>query len=247
MIGGAADIAFTNTLTFSDAVAKGMPLEAVAAAEVYDSAAPLIRLLTLPNSPIANAADLNGKTIGVPGLHDEAWIATMAWVDEHGGDSKTLHFVEIPPTLMQSALRAGRVDAVTIFDPFAAQMVASGMRTLGDPGGAFASRYMDTEWVAKRSWLAAHPVAAARFERVMSAASAYCTAHFKQLVPFMATFSKMPVASLEASAPEQYGRRVRAALLQPVIDEAVKYNHIKPFLASQVIFHAPEVSTSTGS
>jgi len=42
-----------------------------------------------------NAADLNGKTIGVNGLRDLQQLCAMSWVDKHGGDSKTLHFIEV--------------------------------------------------------------------------------------------------------------------------------------------------------
>lgn len=238
VIGGAVDIGFTNSMTLTNAVGKGIRLEAVAGADEYNSAAPDVRILTLPNSPIASAADLDGKTIGVPGLHDEATISTMAWVDRHGGDSKTLRFIEIPPTVMDAALRAQRVSAVTIYDPYAVQMASEGLRTIGYPLDAIAPHFLTTEWIAMAPWVSTHRSEAVRFEQVMSDASAYCTAHFAELLPVVADYSKLPVASLRQSAPETYAGSVQPAQLQPIVDVAAKYGHIKPFVASREIFQA---------
>ena len=48
------------------------------------------------DSPIKTGRDLNGKTFAVPALMDLNQIAAMAWIDQTGGDSRTVKIVEIP-------------------------------------------------------------------------------------------------------------------------------------------------------
>ena len=44
----------------------------------------------------------------------------MAWVDKNGGSATKVKFVEIPFPNMEAALVAGKVDAISIQEPFAA-------------------------------------------------------------------------------------------------------------------------------
>lgn len=246
VVGGAANIGFTNTLTLTNAVAKGVPLVAIAPGTNYESAHPDVRTLTYADSPIHTGKDLDGKTIGVPGLHDAATIATMAWVDQQGGDSKTFQFVEIPGSAMFAALQSHRVDAVTIYDPFAADFASKGARTLGYPNDAIAPHFLVTAWIADSSWVQTHRAAAERFAQVMHDSAAYCTAHFAELIPLIGQYSKLSVATLEKMQPETYPPGAYASELQPIVDVAAKYGNIRDFLAAREIFDSPLNTASTG-
>lgn len=241
VVGGAAQIGFTNSLTMTNAINKGIPIEAVAPGEEYDAGNPDVRIMTLQGSGVKTAADLNGKILAVPGLHDEASISTLNWLDQHGGDSHSVQRVEVPPPAMYAALRQHRVAAIVDYDPFAAEIVANGdVATLGYPLSAVAPHFLTTVWIAKRSWVAGHPQEAAAFSRVMSDAAAYCTANFKDLIPFISSYSKLPVTALRTMAPESYPSGLEAAQLQPVIDVASKYENFSAFPASRAVATLPQ-------
>jgi ABC-type nitrate/sulfonate/bicarbonate transport system substrate-binding protein len=239
VIGGAAQIAFTNPLTLTDAVAKGIKLQAVAPGGEYDHSQPNSFLLVLPGSPIKTVPDLDGKTVAVTGLDDLLSLGLKSLVDKLGGHSSSIHFVEVPPSTMYAALKEHRVEAAVDYDPFASAMVDQGAHSIGLPLDGIAPVFDGAMYVASTPWLSAHRDEAATFAQVMHDASVYATAHFSELIPFISKYSKLPVATLQKIAPETYPPGMYPDLLQPVIDVAVKYEHIKPFPASSEIFDIP--------
>ena len=239
VVGGAAQVAFTNPLTLTDAVAKGIPLQIVAPGGEYNHSAPSTRLLVMPDSPIKTIADLDGKTVAVTGLHDLLSIGMQSLADQQGGHSSSIHFVEVPPSTMYAALQQHRVDAVIDYDPFTSVMVQDGARTVGLPLDGIAPVFDGAMYIANTPWLQAHHDEAAKFAQVIHDASLYATAHFAELIPFISKYTKMPVATLQKIAPEIYPGGMYPELLQPVIDVAAKYEHFPSFPASREIFDIP--------
>ena len=72
------------------------------------------------DSPIKSAKDLEGKTVAVNTLNNIVHLMAMAWVDKNGGNASKVKFVEIPFPQMEAALIAGKVDAISVQEPFAA-------------------------------------------------------------------------------------------------------------------------------
>lgn len=236
VVGGAAQVGFVNTLTLTNARDKGMKLQLFAPGGEYNTNAPNARLLVLQDSPIRTAADLSGKTIAVTGLHDLLAISTTAWLDKHGADPSTVRFVEIPGPTMIAALKEKRVDAIAIYDPFASAAVGEGDRTIGKPFDGIAPQFLTAGWVAKASWLRSHQAVADAFAYVIREAAEYTNDHYDELIPFIAKYSKLPVSTLEGVAHQRVPAEVRAADVQPVIDAAARYEHLKHFEATAEIF-----------
>ncbi|CAM5452299.1 ABC transporter substrate-binding protein [Streptomyces hirsutus] len=94
------------------------------------------------DSPIHALADLTGKTVGVPQIEKSApWVDLRGSVDEAGGDSSSIKFIESPDPL--AALKSGQVDATTTPEPVGTVERAKGdLRPLGQVnsgGGGIAS------------------------------------------------------------------------------------------------------------
>ena len=66
----------------------------------------------------AQAKDLDGKVVAGSGLGTISGFSPRAWIDQNGGDSTKVKFVELAFPAMQAALDAGRVDAIMIAEPF---------------------------------------------------------------------------------------------------------------------------------
>ena len=66
---------------------------------------------------LMTAADLNERTVSVQSLKGFLQTALMNWIDEHGGDSNAVHYIELSPSAASAALLAGRVDAATLANP----------------------------------------------------------------------------------------------------------------------------------
>ncbi len=93
---GAYEIGKASVISSFRAVSRGIPLVAVAPGWIFDAANSSAELVVASDSTIKSGADLNGKTIAVGSLKELNQLAAMAWVDKHGGDSKTLQFIELP-------------------------------------------------------------------------------------------------------------------------------------------------------
>lgn len=82
-------------------------------------------------SPITDLADLRGKRLGIAGSPlDKSWLILRAYagpmLDLEHETEKSFG----PPPLLMEQLRAGRLDAMLTYWPFAARAEAAGMRRL---------------------------------------------------------------------------------------------------------------------
>ena len=116
VVGGSIDIGKASLLGLIAGYTKGVPFTLIAPASMYSSAAPVAGTLA-SDSAIRTAADLSGKTVSVQSLKGFLQIALMKWIDEHGGDSNAVHYIELSPSAASAALLAGRVDAATLANP----------------------------------------------------------------------------------------------------------------------------------
>lgn len=121
------------------------------------------------NSPIKTARDLEGKTVAVNTLNNIVHLMAMAWIDKNGGSSTKVKFVEVPFPQMEAALSAGKIDAVSIHEPFATAALQKGeVRLLAQPWGDVLPKFMIASWFASEKWLAKNRQTAQAFVRAIS-------------------------------------------------------------------------------
>jgi NitT/TauT family transport system substrate-binding protein len=238
--GNAIDIGVANVATVASARLRGVPLKFIAPAAIAGDATRTDLLMVSKTSTIQKAADLNGKTVGVNGLRDLQELCVRAWTDKHGGDAKTLKFVEVPFSAMGGALDAARVDAAMPVEPFVSADRATA-RVLGNPLDGLNARFMIVGWLATDSWLATHGDAAARFASAIAKAAAWANTHEKESAAILVANSKLDPATANSMARAVYGTQLDASLISPVVDAAVKYGIIaQPIAASDLIWTAPK-------
>lgn len=237
VVGGAAHAGFSNTLSLSVAHAKGISFVVVAPAALYESSAPLARIMVSADSSVQSARDLDGRTIAVAGLHDLLALATTAWLAQSGIDISRVRYVEMPASSMLAALQAKRVDALTIYEPYLIAAENAGARTIGKPYDAIALEFEPGLWFASSAWASQHRDATLRFAATMQEASVYVGAHYDDLLPMVNSFSKIDVDTLRKMPPPRFPAGVRSALIQPVIDTAAKFHELPAaFRAQEMIF-----------
>ena len=94
--GGTLDAGFADTVSISNAHARGLPLIYLAPAMLNSYAAPTLAILVNGAGPIREPKDLNGKTIAVNGINNITMLPVEAWIDKNGGDSKTVEVGRVP-------------------------------------------------------------------------------------------------------------------------------------------------------
>jgi NitT/TauT family transport system substrate-binding protein len=242
VVGGSLDIGLTNAGTLAQAREKGVAIKFVAPSSLAIApSAGTDLIMVASKSTIRTGADLNGKTIAVTALKNLTQISVQAWVDAHGGDAKTLHFVEIPPSQTVAAIESGRVDAGSVTEPYISAAKKAGQgRSIGDAFESMAPRLMITGWFATDAWLAAHPELATRFQTAVRQAAEWANDHPHESAIILAKRTGLPPDVAETMKRARFGLTLDPALIKPVIDLAVKYGALDaPIDVAQLVWLAP--------
>jgi len=228
VIGGTADIGFFNIITTINARAKNVPVQVLApgpliSAQSFGSSV----VLVFKDSPIRTAADLNGKVVGGSALGDLGVVATKAWIDKSGGNSRTVRFVETTPDTAVQMLSEGRISAAIINEPSASQAVAGGeVRLLTSPLLAIAPSYLAAIYGVMAPPADKQPDAMRRFSEAIREASAYTNSHLHELVEFVASFTGATPETVAHSVRNLYAEYAEPSQIQPVIDALGSYGVI---------------------
>ena len=228
VIGRSIDIGKSSMFSLIAAHLRGVPIQLIAAAAVYDTNIPTVGLLVKKDSPIRTAADLNGKTISVQSLNDQYAVAVKAWVDQHGGDSTTLRFLELPNSAAAQAIDAGRVDAAATTNPILSEAIATGtVQSIAHPFDGIGRYFIQAAYFCTTDHAAANRDTVERFGRAIDESSAYVNTHHAQTATVLADFTKVPLDVVQHMTRTELTAKIDPAGVQPVIDSAFKYKSIE--------------------
>lgn len=235
---GTIDIGKATTLAVLTGFARNVPFTIVAPAAQYNASSPDGWLVVGAGSAIRTPKDLTGKVLGTATLLDIDHVATMAWVDGHGGDSQSLHYVEVPLSAVATALVQHRIDAAFLTEPLLSDAVAAGQVREAMPVlSSIAPHFLYSVWFTSKAFAQANPEAIRRFSSVIVQAQLYVNAHHAEMAPLVARLSGLPASEVRRAKMATCGTSLSPSDLQPIIDLAAKYHAIpKPFDAKDVIY-----------
>lgn len=159
LIGGKFDIALLDTATSMVAASQGLDLVYVAGAT--DGGIPegqedfsFANVWVRKDSPIKTMKDLTGKSVAIPQIKSQPWLDLRGSVDDAGGDSSKIKFIESPDPL--TALKSEQADATTTPEPVGTIELAKGeLRVVGPTNsGGGGPAYV---YVATRKFAEANP------------------------------------------------------------------------------------------
>jgi NitT/TauT family transport system substrate-binding protein len=228
---GALQVGSSSTLIIANAVSKGLPFVYIAPGGQYNDATPSLALVVPANSPIQSAKDLTGKTIAVLALRGIDQSSAMKWIDDNGGNSAGVKFVEIAAPEMAIALARGTVDAAQLAEPFLGG-AAKTVRVLGKSYGAVAKSWMVAGWFSTSDWVAQNPDLVRRFDQAIQMSADWANANPVKAAAILTKYSKANIDRLHTV----YGRTLDPAMIAPVIDVGMKYKTLaKPVTPADLI------------
>ena len=228
VVGGSADFGSGSLFPVFAAYAHGVPLRIIAPASIYSSDHSDTLLLVGKDSAIKLPRDLNGKVMGADAPNDIYSTSTRAWLDQNGGDGKSLRPVELKATEQLIALDAGRIDTAVLKPPYLTLALASGKyRVLGKPLDVIGPRFLLSCWVATADYIAKNPEVVNGFVAGLTEASRYTNAHQAETVDLVAAFSGQDPAQLRAGVRSITAETIALADVQRPLDFAVKYGFIE--------------------
>jgi NitT/TauT family transport system substrate-binding protein len=237
--GGTIDIGVANVATIAQAHNRGLPFRFIAPGALSTPTSMTNVIMVAKDSPIRSAADLNGKTIAINGLKDLQQISVASWIDKHGGDSKTIKFVEIPGSQMAAAVASHRVDAAKGDEPFITAS-KSEIRILGNVMDGIAPRFMIIGWFSTDQWINSHGDVAARFAAAIGKAGQWANTHDRESLAILLQNVKVDADTARSMSRSRFGVTLDPVMMQPVLDAGLKYDVLeRPVAAADLIWRTP--------
>jgi NitT/TauT family transport system substrate-binding protein len=236
---GALDIGLSDVVSIMAAHTHGLPLVYVAPSLLNTEKAPTFALIVAKDGPIHTAKDANGQTIAVNGLKNISQLGFEAWVDNNGGDSKTIKWVEMPFPVMPGAIAQGTINGGLPPEPALSAAEAAGDRVVVMDHNAIAPAFLLSGWVTTRGWADAHRDAVKRFAGAIREAALWANKNHDESAPILASYTKIPLEVVRKMRRGDFATEFVTGQVQPMIEAAVKYGIIeRSFPMGEIIYSA---------
>lgn len=237
LVANSADFGSSAVSSIAQARSSGLPVIIVAAGGLMtgkvDGA-----LVTLNDSPIQKAADLNGKTVAVTGLQSFQQYSTQYWIDKNGGDSRTVKFIEVGFSDINQAVESHRVDAASLFEPLITLALGTGeFKLLANTATAVAPRWLNTVWFSTDNYVQQNPSTTRAFVSAIRRAAIWANSHHDESNAILVKYLKLDPDLANRMTRDLQGTELTPALLQPSLDVMVRYNALpKTMTVDQLIW-----------
>ena len=158
LVSGSLQIGMTTVPILLQAADGGLDFQLIAGAAHHTKASPFISLIARKDMKIANASDVVGKKIGVPGINSVIDVLLRKWLIDNKVPINQVTFIEAPLPQMPDLLKSGTLDLVAIVEPLRTRIIA------GDIGYVAAEYVGEVDpdvlisgWMATGDWIKKNP------------------------------------------------------------------------------------------
>jgi NitT/TauT family transport system substrate-binding protein len=235
---GDIDIGFSNLFALAAAVTHGAQLRLIAPGQLFCAGEQSLAIIVRTDSPYRTGKDLNGKKIAVRVTNSLVGVGAKTWVDQHGGDSNTIHLVHLPGERHAEALEQGEVDAVSTSLTDVPVPKNGTKRIIGYPTDAIAPRFIGAGWYARTDWIEARRDIARRCAEALVQAGRWANAHPTESGQILMKYTHLTPEGLAALGEHRvrYGDALDPVLIDPLIAVAARYNVIpRVFPAREIV------------
>jgi NitT/TauT family transport system substrate-binding protein len=234
-------IAGANYVTFFQAHQQGT-LKLKIIADGASQAPRFMQVLVLPDSPITQPKDLEGKTVAVNILNNIQSLTFNQILRANNVDPTTVKYRAVQFPLMDKALANHDVDAVHTGEPFGTVISKKlSARMVVDGGGAPVTDLPVSGYVSTEDFTKKYPKTAAAFQRAIEKAQAVIAQDRKQAESVLPSYAQVDAATAATLTLPGYPTSLDAARLQRLADLMRQDNLLEGggLDASTVIFTAP--------
>lgn len=221
LVAGQIQLASSNIVSIILAASQGLDVEIVVPGDSSGTAPPdLAGMVAKPDSTIQSGKDLEGKRVAVNARNNIIWLYCREWVARTGGDPSKVTFVEVPFPQMLDAVRAGRVDAAMMVEPFlSAGKEQQSVKSVAWPFSEVQKNIPIAQFVATKAYVKDHPDVVGAlmrgYDRGVDWADANKTApDYFQIV---AGYTKLDPKRLESMISPLFVKKVSVSGVQQVI------------------------------
>jgi NitT/TauT family transport system substrate-binding protein len=196
-------------------------------------------ILALPRSGITTPAQLAGKTVAVNLTNNIQTLAANAVLKADGVNPASVKYVAVPFPQMGSALAAGRVDAISVVEPFLTQAKNTLHATeVSDQCAGPTAALPLSGYFATQSWTQKNPATARAFQRAVEKGQALADSDPAMVRQVLPTYSKISPQVAAQIGVDNYPSTVSASREQRIADLMFAGGLLKSrFNASSMLFH----------
>lgn len=174
IVSGSVQIGMGTTPMLLQTAEGGLGLVAVAGASRFKKTNPVSNVLVRQGLKVANAGDLRGKKVGVPGFNSMFDVIFRKWLLNNKVQLNQVTFVEAPFPQMKDLLKNGTLDAVLAIEPFRSGIVKDNAGyAVADFIGEVREDILGALWMAPAEWAAKNPQAVRAFREAYAEAIQY--------------------------------------------------------------------------
>src|SRR6202041_1670899 len=104
IMSGTYEIGKGSAIGILNAYLKGLPIRIIGNGPIWDERTSFSMMIVAADSTAKTGADFNGKTLCSSSLGDMNELAMNGWIDQNGGDSKTIRWIEVPNSAAATAI-----------------------------------------------------------------------------------------------------------------------------------------------
>jgi len=174
LVAGSLQIGVSTATTLLDAAEGGIDVVVVVGGSRLTAKAPQFSVVARTGVKVADARDLEGKKVGVPGGRGIAEILFRKWLLLNKVQASRVTIVETPFPQMKDLLKGGTVDAVAVLEPFRSRIITDGTGyKVADYVAEVNPDLLGGIWIARADWVNTNPQALRAFREALAEAIAY--------------------------------------------------------------------------
>ena len=230
--GGAADVGQSNLSSLCSAHERGLPFVAIAGANQFVAKQHQSALVVAANSPLRNAKEFNGKTVGVSGLKNITEIGFDQWMEQNGGNYQSVKVLELPFSSMADAVASGRIDGAMMTEPeLSGALESKRVRTLAAPLESIGKEFVVGTWFTTAGYAKTHPEIVKAYAAAMADAADWANRNQAESGKILAAATGVTMGANAARV--LFANKLQIKEMQPVIDASAKYGALKSTFPAQ--------------
>ncbi len=239
-VGKQFDIAPATPPDLINAAAKGLNVVGVAGGWIESGAHRSVEIIVRKDSGIKGPQDLKGKLIAAVALGSLIHVSTLHWLKTNGVDPRSVRAVEVPFPNMPDQLKAQRLDAVEVIEPFVTPLLAAGNVSIGDPVISVADPTHGTMWIAERDWATAHPDVLKAWIASLIEGANYVKTNPEESRAILGKYTRLPEGVVKTIPIPEYDANLEPKSLEPWIKVLTELGQVtKPMDAATLVVKAP--------
>lgn len=221
--GKSINIGFSNLISLIYSNANGINFRAITGGPVEDENHIENAIMVLKSSNIKTAKDLENKVVAVNAKKNIVELMFREYMLKHGANPDLVEVVELKFPQMQTALIAGKIDAMAIIEPFVSIAKADeNIEILSNYFTEVLPRTEISSYHADLSWIKENEETVKKFQRAMNTATKYCVENPDETRKILVKYAKGDADALNKAVMPNFTNELSVDNLQVLIEKMLK-------------------------